>query len=113
DCLGGYLALAAALLRGDAGAATAFNFGPAATDNLAVADVLARMKNHWPQLEWGLHPEAQAAPHEAGLLRLDSARANQLLHWAPRWSINQALEKTATWYREIGADPSCAMSVTA
>jgi CDP-glucose 4,6-dehydratase len=113
DCLGGYLVLGAALLRGDAEAATALNFGPGATDNLAVGDVLNRLKRHWPQLVWELHPEAASAPHEANFLQLDSARARQMLQWKPRWSLDQALEKTAAWYHLVGTDPRRAMPMTA
>lgn len=113
DCLSGYLVLGAALLRGETDAATAFNFGPGVADNLAVGDVLTRLKRYWPQLEWERHPEAASAPHEANFLQLDSARARQMLQWTPRWSLDQALEKTAAWYHAVGADPERAMSMTA
>ena len=36
--------------------------------------------------------------HEAGLLRLDSSRARQLLAWQPRWSLRQCLEHTLDWH---------------
>ncbi|NWE71859.1 CDP-glucose 4,6-dehydratase, partial [Pseudomonas gingeri] len=36
--------------------------------------------------------------HEAGLLRLDSSRARQLLGWQPRWSLQQCLEHTLDWH---------------
>ncbi|MOA68654.1 CDP-glucose 4,6-dehydratase [compost metagenome] len=36
--------------------------------------------------------------HEAGLLRLDSSRARQLLAWRPRWTLNECLERTLGWH---------------
>ena len=46
------------------------------------------------------------APHEAGILRLDSTKARQRLGWQPRLSLREALAMTAAWYRAqaAGAD---------
>jgi CDP-glucose 4,6-dehydratase len=107
DCLGGYLALAGALLEGDASAATAFNFGPDIADNVSVGEVLRRLQTHWPELQWAVDADAtRQAPHEASYLYLDSGRARQHLHWRPVWQLDQALERTAIWYRNVQADAS-------
>jgi len=37
--------------------------------------------------------------HEASTLRLDSAKARQVLGWHPRWSLETAVDRTITWYR--------------
>jgi CDP-glucose 4,6-dehydratase len=97
ESLSGYLLLGQKLLEGRREFAQAWNFGPEPDDNRTVADVLARLKSHWPELEWKVtdHPR----PHEAGLLYLDSAKARVQLGWQPVWSLDQALTVTADWYR--------------
>ena len=35
---------------------------------------------------------------EAGLLRLDSSRARQLLGWQPRWALDDCLQQTLDWH---------------
>ena len=110
DCLSGYVSLAAALLQGDRASATAYNFGPAAADNLTVGDLLTRLGSHWPELRW--HAEERTnAPREAMTLYLDSSRARSRLGWAPRWPLGVALEKTAEWYRAVIGNPSQARAL--
>ncbi|WP_248802273.1 CDP-glucose 4,6-dehydratase [Pseudomonas sp. MWU13-2100] len=94
--LAGYLQLAAALYERGPEAAGAWNFGPGADDTCSVGDVVARLAGRWPQAP-GLRVEPSEL-HEAGLLRLDSSRARQLLGWQPRWSLQQCLEHTLDWH---------------
>ena len=42
---------------------------------------------------------AAQSPHEAAALRLDCAKADQELGWQPVWRLDQALARTARWYR--------------
>lgn len=96
--LSGYLALATRLLGGDGERfARAWNFGPDAGDDASVNEVAQRLATLWgsAQVEHAADPEWQ----EAGLLRLDSARARSELGWAPRWSLQEALEHTVAWHR--------------
>jgi CDP-glucose 4,6-dehydratase len=95
--LHGYLLLGARLLDGDAACAGAWNFGPDAADNLAVAALLDGLRAHWPQLAWRLDDVAQTAK-EAELLYLDSSKARQQLNWQVRWPLSIGIEKTAAWY---------------
>ncbi|KDP86759.1 CDP-glucose 4,6-dehydratase [Cupriavidus sp. SK-3] len=106
DCLAGYLVLGQRLLEGDKSCATAWNFGPAAQDNRTVESVLELMKRHWPELAWKVSGLQQA--HEATLLYLDSSQARARLGWQPVWSLEQALEATAAWYRESPASAALA-----
>jgi CDP-glucose 4,6-dehydratase len=98
--LSGYLHLAGRLLgKGGDRFATAWNFGPDESGDatvIEVAQTAARLWGNEAQVE-----EMQAAgnPHEAGLLRLDSSRARNILGWTPRWSLSVALEKTVSWHR--------------
>lgn len=106
ECLAGYLLLGQRLLEGRAAFAEAWNFGPDAGDNLPVQQVLEAMQSHWPQFSW--HLSGESHPHEAGLLFLDAAKARTVLGWRPVWTLEEALEKTASWYRSYlaGEGPS-------
>jgi CDP-glucose 4,6-dehydratase len=102
ESLSGYLLLGQKLLEGRKEFAEAWNFGPEPDDNRTVADVLTRLKSHWPELDWKVTKLPQS--HEAGLLYLDSAKAHQRLGWQPTWSLDDALTVTAEWYRAYLSD---------
>ncbi|MBN1396058.1 MAG: CDP-glucose 4,6-dehydratase [Pirellulales bacterium] len=97
DCLRGYLMLGAELLAGNRACAEPWNFGPDAADNLAVEEILRRLKRYWPDLDW--RRTADTRPHEANLLYLDNAKAKAKLGWRPAWNIDQCLSATAQWYK--------------
>jgi CDP-glucose 4,6-dehydratase len=94
--LAGYLQLAASLYESGPQFAGAWNFGPGERDMCSVGEVVGLLSQRWPQAP-GLRIEP-ADLHEAGLLRLDSSRAHQLLGWQPRWSLTQCLEQTIDWH---------------
>lgn len=97
--LAGYILLAEKMLASDGERfATAFNFGPGPGNDanvLTVAQTAARL--------WGnaARVEVIGGSHlpEAGLLRLDAAKAATLLGWSSRWDITQTLDRTVEWYR--------------
>ncbi len=97
ECLSGYLLLGQRLLASDQSVASAWNFGPAAQDNRTVAQVLAGLQQHWPELSW--HTATTQQLHEANLLYLDCAQARARLGWQPVWTLEQSLKMTADWYR--------------
>lgn len=99
DCLSGYLLLGQRLLAGDAGCADAWNFGPDGDGNRTVEQVLEDLAGVWPQLRWQVASGAQ--PHEARLLQLDTAKAKMSLAWRPVWNLDQAIQRTAIWYRQL------------
>jgi CDP-glucose 4,6-dehydratase len=95
--LSGYLLLAARLLdEGGERFARAWNFGPDASDDASVSNVAQRVASLWGN--GAMVEQAENSDwHEAGLLRLDSTQARTELGWAPRWSLQQALEHTVAW----------------
>jgi CDP-glucose 4,6-dehydratase len=97
ECLAGYLTLGQRLLNGEAAFAEAWNFGPEASDNRSVSEVLDAMRAHWPEFSW--HMSAKSHPHEAKLLYLDVAKARSRLNWRPVWTLEEALKNAATWYK--------------
>jgi CDP-glucose 4,6-dehydratase len=99
ESLSGYLQLGAKLAAGDRSFAEAWNFGPPAADARSVSAVLSQMQTQWPGLRW--HVDAADAPHEADVLALDSTKARTRLGWRPVWSLEQAIEATAGWYRNF------------
>lgn len=105
--LSGYIRLAEALLQGDGERfAGSWNFGPDAADDATVGHV-ARTLMALAGNDAGIEvPARDDAFHEAATLRLDSSRARQELGWAPRWSLDDALERTIAWHSawRAGAD---------
>jgi CDP-glucose 4,6-dehydratase len=102
--LAGYLQLAEGLYRDGPRYVGAWNFGPREEDMCTVGEIVQRLA-----LDWGDAPGLNIEPsdiHEAGLLRLDSSRARQLLGWQPRWSLQDCLSQTLDWHKawQQGAD---------
>jgi CDP-glucose 4,6-dehydratase len=106
ESLSGYLLLGQRLLEGKKEFADAWNFGPDKEGNRRVADVLEALEARWPQLRW--HTVDAVRPHEAGLLYLDSSKAHEQLGWRPVWSLDEALDATAGWYRSFLASGAVA-----
>lgn len=98
--LAGYLRLAEYLLAPAGGEwAQAWNFGPDASGDATVGEVVETLARLWGTGAWVEFTPSINHPHEAGLLRLDSTLARTVLGWKPRWALAQALAQTATWYQ--------------
>jgi len=95
--LSGYLLLAERLVIEGAAFAEAWNFGPEETDSKPVSRILDRLCEKVPGANWVLDRSPQ--PHEASVLKLDSVKSNTRLNWAPRWSLDTALDKTVEWHQ--------------
>lgn len=94
--LAGYLLLAHRLYTEGPAFSGAWNFGPNEGDMCSVGDVVAHLSRQWPDSP-GMRVEPSDL-HEAGVLRLDSGRARQLLGWRTRWSLRECLEHTLAWH---------------
>ncbi|CAI8305558.1 MAG: CDP-glucose 4,6-dehydratase [Gammaproteobacteria bacterium] len=95
--LSGYLLLAERLVTEGAEFAEGWNFGPEEADAKPVSWILDRLCQKIPSANWVLDRSPQ--PHEASVLKLDSVKAKTKLNWAPRWSLDTALDNTVEWYQ--------------
>lgn len=102
DPLSGYLALAARQFAEPAAFAEAWNFGPDHGRALTTAEVVGLVVNAWGSGRWTSAAD-QSAPHEAGLLRIDSAKARSRLGWRPGCTPQEAVARTVAWYRAARA----------
>jgi CDP-glucose 4,6-dehydratase len=96
--LNGYLKLAENLYKGEKNCASAWNFGPEEADSKPVGWILREIKRIWNEpVNWEIAEGIQ--PHEARLLKLDSAKAKGELNWSPKLSLDEAVGMTVEWYR--------------
>lgn len=96
--LSGYLMLAERLHTQGAAVAEGWNFGPREDDAQPVQWLVEQLCRQWGAgATWALQPGDH--PHEAGFLKLDTSKARQRLHWAPRWTLEHALHHTIAWQR--------------
>ena len=96
----GYLLAAEKVYGTQQSVPQSWNFGPDPQGNVPVgelAEIFARLWGGGANLQ--IRPELNA-PHEAGLLTLDSSKAKVDLGWRPRLNLERSLEMTAEWYKE-------------
>ena len=101
--LSGYLLLGQLMFEGNGKAPDAWNFGPTIYSNLTTEDLIQRMGNEWNKIR-AIHFISPNAKYEAGLLMLDSTKANSLLGWYPVWGIQETIKHTVDWYRKYFED---------
>lgn len=95
--LSGYLILAQHLFVEPQHYSGSWNFGPAELDAKSVAWVVDHLRSYWPESSWIC--DSDGSLREAGRLQLDISKARELLSWFPTWSIEKALDQTASWYK--------------
>jgi CDP-glucose 4,6-dehydratase len=100
--LSGYLQLAERLAIDPTRYAGGWNFGPPPEDMAPVSRVVDLLARHWGR-ESGYVRQPGEHPHEAGMLTLDSAKANRELGWSPQLTLEQATGWSAEWYRAVAA----------
>ncbi len=107
--LSGYLLLAATMLMSDDPRwCSAWNFGPRPGDETTVMRLVEQFCAAWGKGRWQDVGDPNQ-PHEAGVLRLCIDKAATELGWRPRWNLDQAVARTATWYRKYYQDPARSM----
>ena len=102
--LSGYLSLAAHQLASPESGAEAWNFGPSPEDAHTTAQVAELVVRGWGSGRWTAADADPSAPHEAGLLKLDSGKARARLSWRPVYGADEAVARTVAWYR-AAAEP--------
>lgn len=107
DALSGYLQLLSLASSSPSVGHDAFNFGP---DDATPVDVGALVRRFCVVMGRGSVVEKPdpSAPHEAQDLRLDSTLARRHLGWRPAWSTDDAITRTAAWYRSCVDDGAAA-----
>jgi CDP-glucose 4,6-dehydratase len=100
--LAGYLLLIEQAMTAAPGRASCFdggfNFGPGPESERSVEDLLTHFIAEWGnEARWTR--DGASHPHEARLLRLDTAKAREMLQWAPLLSFVETTRWTAQWYR--------------
>lgn len=100
--LAGYLMLAQKLAGRDSVCCGAFNFGPDDAGDVttgALADMFCRA---WGETATWINVGNANAPHETNYLRLNNAKAKQMLGWLPKLSVDQAVQLTIAWEKASG-----------
>lgn len=93
-----------------------YNVGPDDRDCITTGQLVDIFCERWnvnePEdrhMTWINKSEANA-PHEANFLKLDCSKIKSVFGWKPRWSVNEAIEKTVEWSKVyfVGDDiPAC------
>jgi len=103
--LSGYLTLAARMLDDPATDRGVWNFSPDISSNQPVQAFVETAIKAWGSGEAIAQPDPNA-PHEAGLLSLNSDKAYKMLGWRAAWDFETSVTQTMDWYRMVqgGAD---------
>jgi CDP-glucose 4,6-dehydratase len=102
--LNGYLVLAESLYEVPS-LSGAYNFGPQTYEASTVRRVVELANNFYGRGEIVLG-DGVDGPHEANLLSLEICKAKELLDVQPRWCLEEAIEKTISWYKQLDAGRS-------
>ena len=98
DPLNGYLVLAEQLWTTGLEFAQAWNFGPPAEESKSVQWIVEHLIRFWGgDARWEL--DLARHPHESRTLKLDCAKARELLDWRPKLDLLTALEWIVEWYQ--------------
>ena len=83
----------------------AYNFGPSLHGDAAVRHVVERANRAMGHGKTIFQTYIQG-PHEASCLRLDTSKSRNLLNVCPKWTLDQAVDRTVAWYvaQSKGAD---------
>jgi len=96
--LWGYIRLAEELYKGNAAAASGWNFGPRDEDAWPVQRIVDAMVTAWGEgSRYELDPEPGV--HEAGYLKLDASKARAGLGWSPALRMETTLDWLVKWYK--------------
>lgn len=103
DPLYGYLLLGSKLYYNN-DYSGGWNFGPQISSVVTVKEVVEKMIEKWGSGNWCCAPNYNNIKKEAGLLNLDSSKANLILKWKPKLNIDMAFKLTVDWYKNYELD---------
>lgn len=108
----GYLVLGGRLLDDGAAFEGGWNFGPRRENEVTVGELISRFVDVWGGVK-GFEVKVEPSPlKEAQSLKLDIAKADQLLNWQPKLSFADTARMTVDWYRGRFERPSTAADFT-
>ena len=116
--LSGYLTLASKMLQfDDPQWCSAWNFGPLEEEMFSVKQLAEKFCQAWGSGSWVDCSDTNAF-HETGILRLSIDKVTKELGWRARWQLEQAVDRTARWYRSFYSGPAsmrkaCEADITA
>jgi CDP-glucose 4,6-dehydratase len=101
----GYLQLAQALAeQRHAIFSRAWNFGPVPEDAVPVSVVAGHFASEWGNgARFDVVGATGPVRKEVSFLAVDASMARAKLDWQPRWRVEEAVRRTARWYREQAA----------
>ncbi|RHX78260.1 CDP-glucose 4,6-dehydratase [Leptospira yasudae] len=98
--LSGYLWLGARLyLQQEDLNGEAFNFGPEASVNQTVEELLNAMVERWPGVKWEVPQGFESGGKEANLLKLSCDKVLFHLKWQAVLGFTETVDFTVNWYR--------------
>jgi CDP-glucose 4,6-dehydratase len=97
--LNGYLILAEQLFTKGALYAEGWNFGPGEEGILNVENLVKEIIAFWGQGSYEVMSDEKC--HEAQLLKLDSSKAKERLHWYTHFTAIEAIDWSTSWYRSF------------
>jgi CDP-glucose 4,6-dehydratase len=103
--LSGYLWLAARMAEDPESYLGGWNFGPADEDIWTVEAMVSELLERWDPISTALRIEEDTSGAESKLLRLDCTKAHEHLGWRAIWSVSEALDAIADWYKAFLEDP--------
>ena len=98
--LSGYISLAKNLEKNFNISGEAYNFGPLATQNHSVSELIEEMGKYWENIRWNNTSGHKEKVHEAGLLKLNCDKALHDLNWMPTLRFEETVKMTVEWYKE-------------
>lgn len=98
--LSGYLWLAEKQWEDPQRYAGAWNFGPEGNKGTPVRELVEQVIATWGNGSWQPLGDGASAPHEAGILKLDIAKASAQLGWHPVYTVPQSVAETVAWYKQ-------------
>ena len=107
--LSGYLLLSHKLWNNPKKYSGPWNFGSKKNTLTTVSEVIKRIIKFWGS---GKYKVLKSQAYEQKNLQLNISKSQKILGWSPYFSINQAIDFTAEWYKNILLNKNNAEKIT-